>query len=49
MPQKGVTDIMMFGGEYHNTETDKIYTFAELYRLSPEKQRWTQIIIPNRY
>ena len=37
----------MFGGEYLDTKTDKVYVKNELYSFHTGSHTWTQYIVPN--
>ncbi len=41
------SDIIVFGGEYLDTKTDRIYVKNELYRLHTSTATWTKVIIPS--
>ena len=45
-PQKD-SDILLFGGEYLDIKTDKVYVKNELYRFHTGSHTWTQYIVPN--
>lgn len=47
LPQK-VNDIIMFGGEFCDPDTDKVYVYSDLYRYHVDKDSWTRISSPNR-
>lgn len=41
------SDIILFGGEWLDTKTDKIYVKNELYRFHTGNRTWTKLVIPN--
>ena len=37
----------MYGGEYTDTKTDRMYVKSDLYRFHTAQNKWSRIIIPN--
>lgn len=43
------SDVIMFGGEFLDTENDKMYVKNDLYRFHTADHSWSQIIAPNAW
>ena len=41
-------DIVMHGGEFYDSEKDKMHCKSEVYVYSVAKDSWRQVVIPNR-
>eukprot|EP00877_Chromochloris_zofingiensis_P007071 jgi/Chrzof1/2617/Cz11g22180.t1 len=41
------SDVIMFGGEYSDLQTDKVYVNNDLYIFNCDKRKWTQVSCPH--